>query len=57
MKELLGGERFENNDEVEENVRNWLTTRPETFFEQGMFKLPNRWLKCVEYTGGYVKKN
>ena len=48
-KELLGGERFKNNDEVEEYVRNWLMMRPQNFFfEQGMSKLPNSWQKCVE---------
>lgn len=57
MKQSLGGERFENNEDVEEYVRNWLSTRPQTFFEEGMFKLSNRWQKCVEHEGGYVEKN
>ena len=57
MKESLGWERFENNDEVEEYVRNLLTMCPQTFLELGMFKLPNRWQKCVECTGCYVEKN
>ena len=57
MKESLGGEQFENNGEVEEYVCSWLTMRPQTFFEQGIFKLPNCWQKCVECTGGHVEKN
>lgn len=56
LKESLGGKRFENNEEVEEYVRNWLTTRPQTFYEEGIFKLPNRWQKCVELGGDYVEK-
>ena len=34
MKKSLGGDRFVNNDEVEEHVRNWLTMRPQTFFNK-----------------------
>ncbi|KAJ8983452.1 hypothetical protein NQ317_013327 [Molorchus minor] len=47
---------FEGNEEVEEYVRNWLTTRPQTFDEEGIFKLPNRWQKCVEHGGDYIEK-
>ncbi|KAJ8977507.1 hypothetical protein NQ317_017125 [Molorchus minor] len=47
---------FEGNEEVEEYVRNWLTTRPQIFDEEGIFKLPNRWQKCVEHGGDYIEK-
>lgn len=57
LKESLGGERFANNEDVENRVRNWLMTRPHTFFQQGMFKHPNRWQKCVELQGDYIEKN
>lgn len=57
LKEALGGERFENNEEVEERVRNWFTTQPQSFFEEGIYKLPKRWEKCVERAGDYVEKS
>ncbi|KAG5326632.1 GVQW3 protein, partial [Pseudoatta argentina] len=39
-----------------EFVRNWLVTQPQSFYEQGINKLPNRWEKCVEREGDYVEK-
>ena len=51
MKESLGGERLKKNDEVEEYVHNWWRHTLKLFLK-GMFKLPNRWQKCVECTAG-----
>jgi hypothetical protein len=56
LKESLGGDGFANNEEVKNCVRNWLMTRPQTFFQQKMFKLLNRWRKCVELQGDYIEK-
>lgn len=56
LKEALGGQHFESNDDVEEFVRNWLKTRPETFYLEGIQKLPTRWEKCVNVEGGYIEK-
>jgi len=56
MKDALGGLRFDNDQDVEEFVRNWLVTQLQSFYEQGINKLPNRWEKCVEREGDYVEK-
>ncbi|XP_026316211.1 histone-lysine N-methyltransferase SETMAR-like [Hyposmocoma kahamanoa] len=56
LKESLGGKRFKSNDDVEKHVRDWLTTRPQSFYEEGIFKLPNRWQKCVDNAGDYIEK-
>lgn len=40
-KESRGGERFENNEDDENCVCNWLTTLPQIYFKERMFKLPN----------------
>lgn len=41
LKEDLGGKRFDDNAAVEEFVRNWVTTRPPSFYKNGIKKLPN----------------
>ena len=41
LKEALGGQRFEDDESVEEFVRKWLVTQPRSFK-----KLPIRWDKC-----------
>ncbi|KAF6198043.1 hypothetical protein GE061_007789 [Apolygus lucorum] len=56
LKEALGGERFQTDEEVETFVCNWLRTRPSTFFKTGIEKLPNRWEKCITLEGDYVEK-
>lgn len=56
LKEALGGKRFETNDQVETFVRNWLDTRPTSFYENGMKKLPQRWEKCIIKEGYYIEK-
>ena len=43
LKESLGGERFANDQEVEQFERNWLDARPKSFFENGMKRLPVPW--------------
>lgn len=56
LKEALGGQRFDSDAEVEAYVRNWLQTRPASFYEEGIGKLPIRWEKCVSKSGDYVEK-
>lgn len=56
LKEALGGQRFDDDAAVETFVRNWLDTRPPSFYEDGINKLPIRWEKCVTKLGDYVEK-
>ena len=55
LKEALGGKRFETNDQVETFLRNWLDTRPTSFYENGIEKLPKCQEKCV-IKGGLCRK-
>jgi hypothetical protein len=41
---------------VEAYVHSWLQTRPTSFYEDGISKLPIRWEKCVLKAGEYVEK-
>ena len=54
MKEHLWGQKFAD-DEVMEAVQSWLKARPKSFFLEGIRKPEDRWTKCVEKQGEYVK--
>ena len=41
LKEALGGQRFDDDEQVENFVRNWLQTRPPPFYGAGLKKTPN----------------
>ena len=56
LKEALGGQHFENDNEVEQFVRNWLKTRPQNYYQEGIQKLPTRWEKCINVEGDYIEK-
>jgi len=56
LKEALGGLRFDDDEQVENFVRNWLQTRPSSFYDTGIKKRPILWQKCIEKGGNYVKK-
>jgi histone-lysine N-methyltransferase SETMAR len=55
LKEALGGQRFDDDEQVENFMHKWLQTRP-PFYNTGIKKLPIRWQKCVEKGGNYVEK-
>jgi hypothetical protein len=38
LKEALGGQRFEDDEQVDNLVRNWLQTRPPSFYDAGIKK-------------------
>jgi len=54
LKEALGGQRFDDDEQVENFVRKWLQTRPPSFYDAGIKKTPNplakmrreRWKLC-----------
>ena len=47
LKEELGGHHFDDDDGVETFVRNLTQTRPNSFFDDGIKKLPIRREKYV----------
>ena len=56
LKKHLGGKRFRNNEEVIQDVQEWLHWQPKDFFLSGIHKLPDRWRKCIANQGSYVEK-
>jgi hypothetical protein len=51
-----GGKRFADEEEVETEVRKWLRKQPKDFCAAGFGALVERWDKCIDVGGGYVKK-
>ena len=56
LKEHLGRKGFRNNEEVLQDVQEWLHGQPKVFFLNGIRKLPDRWCKCIANQGDYVEK-
>jgi hypothetical protein len=44
------------NEEEIQAVYKWLRDQPKTFFVEGIRKLVDRWIKCIEKEGVYVEK-
>jgi hypothetical protein len=44
------------NEEEIQAVHKLLRDQPKTFFVEGIRKLVDRWIKCIEKEGDYVEK-
>ena len=56
LKEALKGQHFLSDAEVEAAVHKWISSKPETFFINGMEKWIERVKKCTATSGDYVEK-
>lgn len=56
LKLDLKGRRFSSDDQVKEAVLSWLDSMPKSFWEAGINKCKERWLKCFNVNGDYVEK-
>ncbi|KAG8227069.1 hypothetical protein J437_LFUL008508 [Ladona fulva] len=56
LKNHLGGQRFEDDDAVVQEVTRWLRQQPKDFFAAGYGGLVKRWDKCLNVQGEYVEK-
>jgi hypothetical protein len=52
----LGGKCLADEDEVETEVRKWLSQQSINFYAEGFDALVKRWDKRMNVGGGYVKK-
>ena len=57
MKNELRGKHFHNDEALKKAVQDLLEEKDKTFFAKGMMKLVERWTKCFENDGDYVKIN
>ena len=56
LKEAIGGQRFDDDEQLENFVCMWLQMRPSSFYDAEIKNLPIRWQKCIEKGGNYVEK-
>jgi hypothetical protein len=52
----LGSQYFNNNEELLEGFKTWLSPQAADFFDTGIQKLILRYDKCLSSSGDYVKK-
>ena len=50
----LGGRKFEEDDDLIEEVQNWFKSLDANFYGQGIYSLISRWTKCIDRHGNYI---
>jgi len=56
VKDQPRGQRYETTEAIQKAVRQCLRMAGTEFYRRGIFKLPERWKKCVQRSGDYVEK-
>ena len=56
LKKHVGGKKFDNDDEVQEEVMMWFKELAADFYDSGIQKLVPRLNKCLDNAGDYVEK-
>ena len=56
LKRHLAGQRFEDDDDLIEEVTSWLRSLDKKFLRDGIYSLVQRWKKCLDLHGDYVEK-
>ncbi|UYV84195.1 hypothetical protein LAZ67_X001493 [Cordylochernes scorpioides] len=55
LKKELKGKRFESNEDVQKVVQDFFHTLPKSAYKEGIYKLPERWRRCIESQGDYFE--
>jgi hypothetical protein len=56
MKKWLGSQRFDDDEELQSSVVEWLQSQAVEFYDRGIQKLVKRYDKCLNVGGNYVEK-
>ena len=56
LKKHLAGKKFDDDDEVQEEVMTWFKGQAADFFDSGIQKLVPRLNKCLDNAGDCVEK-
>lgn len=56
MKKWLASQHFNDDDELQNAVKDWLRAQAAKFYEEGICKLVKRYDKCLNLNGDYVEK-
>ena len=55
LKKHLAGKKFNDDDEVQEEVMTWFKEQAADFYDSGIQNLIPRLNKCLDHTGDYVE--
>jgi hypothetical protein len=55
VNDQMRGHRYESNEDIKQAVRQCIRAAGTEFFRKGIFKLPERWEKCVKRNGDFVE--
>ncbi|UYV64675.1 hypothetical protein LAZ67_3001634 [Cordylochernes scorpioides] len=53
LKKELKGKRFDSDEDVQNVVQNFFHTPPKSAYKEGIYKLPERWRRCIESQAWY----
>ena len=56
VKNQMQGQHYVTNEALQTAVHQCLRAAGTDFYRKGIFKLPERWEKCVQINGDYVEK-
>jgi hypothetical protein len=56
LKDYLRGHHYETDEAVQEVVRSWLRGAGTDIYRRGIFKILQRWQKCIDRDGYFVEK-
>ncbi|UYV63735.1 hypothetical protein LAZ67_2005461 [Cordylochernes scorpioides] len=54
-KKELKGKRFDSDEDVQRVVQDFFHTLPKSAYKEGIYKLPERWRRCIESQGDYFE--
>ena len=56
LKKHLAGKKFDDDDDVQEEVMTWFKGQAANFYDSGIQKVVPRFNKCLDNAGDYVEK-
>ena len=56
LKRHLAGKRFDEDEDLIQEVKTWLQNLDGDFFKRGIYSLMHRWQKCIDLEGDYIEK-
>ena len=54
LQNFLTGKKFKNEEDVERALVQFFASKDETFFKNGIYKLPSRWQQIINNNGNYI---
>ncbi|UYV74126.1 hypothetical protein LAZ67_11002194 [Cordylochernes scorpioides] len=55
LKKELKGKRFDSDEDVQKVVQDFFHTLPKSAYKESIYKLPERWRRCIESQGDYFE--